>query len=241
MNRILLVAAMALGLAGQALAQPSGIVSVDGRWQTAGGEPLFYDRASRTPPESILCGLECGGSSEPGLGRWRPVTANEAVELDEPWARLRLGEESILTYRGKRVMTWSGDPGDRATLIGAGNWRQVPDIESLHPLQATDPAITRAPAIDPNWITMPDYPAPSRRAAETGYVLLDLCISASGAVVWADLVKSSGYARLDDASLTFALDGLVLTPAIAGPSAVAVCGVEKGVNWTLSDSSGGGP
>lgn len=241
MKRVVLLVVIALGLMGQAFAQPPGIVSVDGRWQTADGKPLFFYNAAWTPTESVLCGLECAGRGQPGAGRWNPVAVDTDAVLAAPWRREARGEQSVLTYRGKAVMTWTGTPGDRARLTGARSWARVPDVEALHPLQANDPSITRAPAIDPNWITMPDYPAAARRASETGYVLLNLCMNASGKVVWADLVRSSGYVRLDDASLKFAFDRLVMTPAIAGPSAMAVCGVEKGVNWTLSDYDPGSP
>ena len=50
-------------------------------------------------------------------------------------------------------------------------------------------------------IVKPDYPAPSRRRGETGVASVRFVIGVTGAIEQAELVKSSGYARLDEAAL----------------------------------------
>lgn len=50
-------------------------------------------------------------------------------------------------------------------------------------------------------IVKPDYPALSRRRGETGVASVRFVIGLTGAIEQAELVKSSGYARLDDAAL----------------------------------------
>lgn len=48
----------------------------------------------------------------------------------------------------------------------------------------------------------PQYPSASRRAEEEGVVQLKFMIGVDGLVVRAEIEKSSGYARLDEAART---------------------------------------
>ncbi len=50
-------------------------------------------------------------------------------------------------------------------------------------------------------IVKPDYPALSRRRAETGVASVRFVVGVTGSIEQAELVKSSGYARLDEAAL----------------------------------------
>jgi len=236
MRRIGLMLAMIAGLAVPAFAQPAGIVSVDGYWQASDGKPVFFYNAPWAPSAGVLCGLECTGSAIPGGGRWQPVSVDDGATLEAPWGRTTIEGASGLTYRKKTLFVWTADAAGVLGKPGFRPWRFAPDVESLAPIPASSPSITRKPEIDPNRTTFPDYPPASLRAKETGSVGLSLCLRPDGRIVWADIKRSSGVQRLDDASLRYAFSGMVLTPPIAGDSAVAVCGVEKMVDWTIADA-----
>ena len=236
MKRLGLLLAMLASLAAPAFAQPAGLVSVDGYWQSSDGKPVFFYNAPWMPSVGVLCGLECAGSAIPGGGRWQPVSVAEDAMLEAPWGRTVVEGVSTLTYRNKALFVWTADTAGALGKPGFRPWRFAPDVESLTPIPASSPSITRKPEIDPNRTTFPDYPPASLRAKETGAVGLSLCLRPDGRIVWADIKRSSGIQRLDDASLKYAFRGMVLTPAIAGDSAVAVCGVEKMVDWTIAEA-----
>jgi protein TonB len=68
---------------------------------------------------------------------------------------------------------------------------------------STVPAITQTntPPIQPGaHCAKPDYPSASRRMEEEGTVTLKFLIGVDGRVMQADIEKSSGFARLDEAS-----------------------------------------
>lgn len=236
MSRIAPLVAFVVGLSGQAMAQPAGLVSVNGYWQTSDGAPVFFYNAPWTPSTGILCGLECAGSAIPGGGRWQPVSVDDSATVEAPWGRTTIEGASVLTYRNKALFVWTADAAGVLGKPGFRPWRFAPDVEALAPIPASSPSITRRPEIDPNRTTFPDYPPASLRAKEMGSVALSLCLRPDGRIVWADIKWSSGITRLDEASLRYAFSGMVLTPAIAGDSAVAVCGVEKVVDWTIADA-----
>ena len=65
----------------------------------------------------------------------------------------------------------------------------------------TAPAIRTGAAIQPGaYCAKPDYPSASRRMEEEGTVTLKFLIGVDGRVLQADVEKSSGFARLDEAS-----------------------------------------
>jgi TonB family protein len=230
MKRIGLLFAMCVGLAVPALAQPAGIVSVEGQWETTGGKPLYFYNAHRIPGEAIICSITC---SE--IHRWLPIVIDDGVTLTAPWGRQEVDGKALLTYRRKLLFA-QADVAASPGATGGSLWRRAPDVEALEPILADDGSITRKPEIDQNRTTFPDYPPASLRARETGSVALSLCLRPDGRIVWADIKRSSGIQRLDDATLRYAFSGMVLTPAIAGDNAVAVCGVEKLVDWTIADA-----
>lgn len=57
-------------------------------------------------------------------------------------------------------------------------------------------------------IVRPDYPSASRRRGETGTVVVNFVLGVDGKVERANIKKSSGYDRLDDAARTAVLDSL---------------------------------
>lgn len=52
----------------------------------------------------------------------------------------------------------------------------------------------------PLWLSTEDYPAASLRAREAGPVDVTLMVSAEGEVIWCQIERSSGFARLDAAT-----------------------------------------
>jgi TonB family protein len=76
------------------------------------------------------------------------------------------------------------------------------------------------------------YPAESLRAREEGEVTLIMCVTETGKVVSPQLLKSSGFPRLDSASHFF-MRGLPLKPATLDGKDVPFCGYHFGVVWAL--------
>lgn len=83
----------------------------------------------------------------------------------------------------------------------------APPAPAIAPVAAASPS-TAAPALTlsgelsvycPNR-TPPSYPAPSRHLHEQGSVTLQVALDEQGAITGADIVKSSGYPRLDEAA-----------------------------------------
>ncbi len=64
---------------------------------------------------------------------------------------------------------------------------------------SSQPAVVSRPAVEDY------YPAPSMRAGEAGYVVLEVLVARNGCPVRADVAASSGYERLDSAALKYAL------------------------------------
>ena len=69
------------------------------------------------------------------------------------------------------------------------------------PVAPAAPAVRTGAAIQPGaYCAKPDYPSASRRLEEEGTVLLKFLIGVDGKVLQADIEKSSGFARLDEAA-----------------------------------------
>lgn len=84
---------------------------------------------------------------------------------------------------------------------------------------------------------MPEYPAASRRAGEAGDVTVSACVDIEGRLSTVRLVKSSGYARLDDATISN-LPKSRLEPAIGSdgkPMAMCDPPYVMTIVWTLSN------
>jgi len=95
------------------------------------------------------------------------------------------------------------------------------------------PVLTQRPSIRRNG-ALPEYPAASRRAKEEGIVSLKLCVDTSGRITKAELVKSSGFPRLDEATLDW-VKRERLNPAMQGKKAVAICDYPLDYQWQLKD------
>lgn len=87
----------------------------------------------------------------------------------------------------------------------------------------------------------PDYPAESIRLHEEGAVTVDACVDSQGLIGSVELVKSSGSARLDEATVT-GLKGAKLEPATREGRPVSVCGYVFTLVWALpADSTPAAP
>ncbi len=107
-----------------------------------------------------------------------------------------------------------------------------------HPVQPITPP--RAPAAQaPSAIrsthTAPPYPPISRRLGEQGTVLLRLTVGIDGKVIGAEVMRSSGSARLDEAARDWVVDHWRYHPAIQNGAPVAST-VEAAVKFDLRNA-----
>jgi TonB family protein len=93
------------------------------------------------------------------------------------------------------------------------------------------PDMDTRPTLHPD-TPVPDYPAESLRLREEGTVTMDLCISRTGAVESAKLLKSSGYPALDEAALKW-MSKLAVSPATRDGKPIAVCNYPLAYQWSL--------
>lgn len=136
------------------------------------------------------------------------------------------------------VAAWAAQP--ERTII-----TEAPDVlVPFSPLprdQAKDPLVRVRQQIDADVtvnprpaadFTRPDYPAESQALREEGDVGVQLCVASSGIVEDVKLVKSSGHARLDTATLT-GLERSKFEPATREGKPVRLCGYNLVVGWRL--------
>jgi protein TonB len=81
----------------------------------------------------------------------------------------------------------------------------------------------------------PPYPSEAIRGRHEGNTGIGLCIDARGRVTSANLVKSSGYPRLDEAALKWVKDAR-FSPGTVDGAAQAVCGHTVVYEWRLEDA-----
>ncbi len=103
-----------------------------------------------------------------------------------------------------------------------------------NPIDASDARLTRKPTVnfDAN-PQVPQYPKSARDERIEGEVVATMCVSAQGVISDVRIVGSSGDERLDKASVDW-LEDLDLNAARIGDEAVAVCGHQMNVVWTLN-------
>jgi TonB family protein len=98
------------------------------------------------------------------------------------------------------------------------------------------PAKPNIPRTSPRLLARdkPAYPPPSIRAEEQGDTTLRLCIGANGRVTEAQIARSSGHRRLDEAALAWVKTSRFQAGA-SGGRATAMCGHELTYQWRLTD------
>jgi TonB family protein len=105
-------------------------------------------------------------------------------------------------------------PTDTDTILAAGEIRDPPDSTTV----LEQPLLL--PRVDPRFpLARPEYPAGSIRNEEQGRVMLRLRVAVDGRVLAAEVVRSSGYERLDRAAVEAAVRMWRLQPAMRGGAA----------------------
>jgi len=117
---------------------------------------------------------------------------------------------------------------DRPTGPEDGGLVIDPVGERIHP--PPHPLARVAPKMKP--MDPPPYPPSEIRANAQGTSALDLCIDAHGKVTSANLARSSGHARLDEAALKWVRDAR-FAPGLVDGAAQPVCGHPVEYVWTL--------
>jgi protein TonB len=115
-----------------------------------------------------------------------------------------------------------------------------PEPAVASPLETTDEAgygpLTKPRVISSPRNPMDRYPRISIRHKEQGRTVLKLCISITGKVETTEVLKSSGYKRLDEAAADMSLD-YVFSPATRDGTPVPVC-LPYGINFRLGVAGG---
>jgi TonB family protein len=81
--------------------------------------------------------------------------------------------------------------------------------------------------------SLPVYPVESARKGETGATSLTACVTTDGRLVDVKLAKSSGFPRLDDATIAWARSAK-FNPATINGDPVNVCGFTLEYAWKLN-------
>ena len=80
--------------------------------------------------------------------------------------------------------------------------------------------------------SLPVYPAESARKREAGTTALTICITTDGRLVDLKLARSSGFPRLDEATIAWARTAR-FNPALINGDPVNVCGFALEYTWRL--------
>jgi periplasmic protein TonB len=99
------------------------------------------------------------------------------------------------------------------------------------------PGLTQKPALD-RQSELPEYPANSVRNREQGTTVLNACVTVDGRLVDVHLAKSSGYPRLDEATVDWAKKAKY-KPAMFGAEALAVCNFRLEWVWQFRQNDRG--
>lgn len=83
-----------------------------------------------------------------------------------------------------------------------------------------------------NRITLADYPPDSVSNNEEGQVIVNICVAPDGRIDEVRLVQSSGYPRLDNATIVQVTANLGYSPAMQGDTPVRAC-FDQPINWGL--------
>lgn len=133
---------------------------------------------------------------------------------------------------GAGLAAWAAQP-ERTVF------REAPDVlVPFQPLQQDEqsrsvPTTSPRPGAD---FHQPDYPAEALAAKQEGDVVVEVCVAASGAIADAKLVRSSGVASLDNATLS-GLEKSKFEPATRNGQPVSICGYSLTVGWRLGPST----
>jgi protein TonB len=105
---------------------------------------------------------------------------------------------------------------------------RMPPPRVVSPIQRTQPSVGG------NGLSKPDYPPVSRRLGQEGTVTLRLYIQENGRVGEAQVEKTSGFPKLDDAAVRHSLRAWRFRPATENGKPIAVWHSFR-VKFTLDD------
>jgi protein TonB len=123
----------------------------------------------------------------------------------------------------------------RAPVENTTAIQQVVDRVAPPPPSAPPPPPPIRPWTDAgngNRVTARDYPAISIRLREQGLAVVNVCVEANGDVSDVRLVESSGYDRLDEATVRMVSNRFRYNPATQGGEPVRFC-QNQPVRWAL--------
>ena len=137
---------------------------------------------------------------------------------------------------GQNGFTAGGGTGSGGGTGGSGTGSQGGDGDekALGAVGGNGPSVMEHPAVPPRLTkhVPPAYPEAARRAAQTGTVLLRLLVSANGRVRDVVVVRSSGYAALDEAA-SEAAERWRFSSAKDGRNFDVACYITVPVSFTL--------
>jgi protein TonB len=128
------------------------------------------------------------------------------------------------------VINLAPAPAQNTTAI-----QQVTDRAAPPPAAAPPPPPPIRPFTDSgngNRVTARDYPQISIRLKEQGRVVVNVCVEANGDVSDVTMVESSGFERLDEATIRMVRGRFDYNPAMQGDQAVRFC-QNQAVRWAL--------
>jgi TonB family protein len=110
------------------------------------------------------------------------------------------------------------------------NDNPAPSPQTKRTYKPTDPGVT-SPRMGRDF-RLPDYPAESFALHEEGQTTVQVCVAASGLMHVERLVKSSGSARLDAATVK-AMEGGTFQPGTREGVPVDTCGYNLTYAWSM--------
>jgi protein TonB len=171
-----------------------------------------------TPESTTLATITPEQKNEPP-----PLAEIEETVIESPFASttpLPLPDENFQPPEPEKAIT-----------VADGEVSRVGDTEAA--IAPPPKSIRVAPRL--RSLEKPPYPGTEWRAQNQGNTSLGLCIDARGRVTSANLVKSSGHPKLDDAALKWVKDAR-FSPGTVDGAAQAVCGHTVVYEWRLENA-----
>lgn len=126
-------------------------------------------------------------------------------------------------------------PVDTAPTTAIRQTTDKPTVAQPPPAPAAPKVASTAPRSDPRRpLTQPEYPPSSRRAGETGTVILEVYVLENGRAGDVRVKQSSGYPKLDEAAVREVKRSWRLVPGTEGGKPVPMWG-QFAVTFKLTD------
>jgi protein TonB len=119
-------------------------------------------------------------------------------------------------------------------LPAAPSTTAITNVQTTVTPTAPRPAASPPRGSNQNRVTRADYPPVSIRLNEEGVTVVRVQIDATGAVVSAELSKSSGHSRLDEKAVQIVKARFRYTPAKDASGNPVPATINQGVKWELN-------